>query len=150
MRGSGEVLISASAASAVRHHNALIRTREIVHQLVGFAIVENGPDWDLEHHIFTVSAGPVGSFAVSAASSFVFRIEAKMHQRIVALTGFHYDVATASAVTARGAAAGHKLLPPECNNPVAAVTGFHSNSGLIDKHQRSFDSKRWSSFPLIA
>src|SRR5690349_1654003 len=146
MCGSGEVLVAASTAAPVRHHNAFIRTREVVHQLPGFPVVENGPNWDLEHHVFTVSAGPVGSFAVGAASSLVFRIEAEVDQRIVPFARFHDDVAAAPAVTARGAAARDKLFATERNNPVAPVTRLHPNPCLIDKHQRSFDSKRWSSF----
>jgi hypothetical protein len=47
MRRCGEVLIAASTTSTVRHHDALIRARKVVHQLAGLAIIEHGPDRDL-------------------------------------------------------------------------------------------------------
>src|SRR5262249_42967184 len=115
---------------------------KIVHQLTSFAVVENGPDRDLQHYVFAISTRFVGAFAMSAASTFIFGIEAEMYERIVALAGFHDDVAAASAITARRSTAGDKLFPAERDNPVAAVAGLHPNSRLIDEHERTLDFKR--------
>ena len=59
--------------------HVVVQQREVVHQLPAVAVVENGTDRDLENYVFAVSARPVGTFAVRAASCLVFRIEAKMY-----------------------------------------------------------------------
>src|SRR5215469_1998390 len=130
MRRCGKVLIAASTTPALRHDDALIRARKIMHQLTSCAVIENGPNRDLEHYVFTISAGPVGSFAVRAASTFIFGIEAEVYQRVVALAGFHDDVAAASAITAGRSSTRDKLLAAESDNPVAAIAGLHPNSCL--------------------
>ena len=71
---------------------------------------------------------------MASALCFVFRIEAKVNQRVVPFARFHDDVTAASAITAGGASAGNKLLSPEGNTPVAAVPRLHPNSSFIDKH----------------
>ena len=50
---------------------------------------------------------------MTAALGFVFRIEAEMHERIVALARFHDHVAALAAVAAGRTAARNELLPPE-------------------------------------
>ena len=77
---------------------------------------------------------------MAPALCLVFGIEAEMDQRIVPFARFHDDIAAASAIAARGAAAGNKLLPPEGNAPVAAIPSLHPNSSLIDKHISSVAS----------
>jgi hypothetical protein len=64
----------------------------------------------------------------------VFGIEAEVNQRVVPFARFHDDIAAASAITARGATAGNKLLPPERNAPVAPIPSLHTNASFIDKH----------------
>jgi hypothetical protein len=71
---------------------------------------------------------------VASALCFVFGIEAEVYQRVVPFARFHDDIAAASAITARGAAAGHKLLPPESNAPVAPIPSLYTNPSLIDEH----------------
>lgn len=70
------------------------------------------------------------------ALSFVFRIKSKMHQRIVTLAGFHDHIAALAAIAARRSPSRNELLPPEGKTAVPAVSGFHANYGLINKHAR--------------
>ena len=58
------------------------------------------------------------------------------------LAGFHNDVATLAAISARRASARDKLLPPEGEASVATVTGFHSNFGFINEHRCANQSLR--------
>src|SRR6185437_907092 len=60
---------------------------------------------------------------------------AKMHQRVVPLAGFHNDIATASAVSARGTTAWNELFPTECHAAIAAIAGFYTNFGFVDEHE---------------
>src|SRR5205085_9687178 len=90
----------------------------------------------LQHDAFAFAAGAVGAFAVAAALGGVFRIKAEVHQRIVALAGFHDDIAATAAIAAAGAAARDKLLPAKGHAAVAAVAGSNADFGFIDEHLR--------------
>jgi hypothetical protein len=46
----------------------------------------------------------------------------------------HQHVAAVTAITARGPAAGYKLLSAEGYATVAAVSRFHSNSCFVNEH----------------
>ncbi len=72
-----------------------------------------------------------------AALGLVLGVVAEMDQRIVALRGFHDDVAAPAAVAARGTAARNELLSPEGHATIAAVTGFDANFCFIDKHRKT-------------
>src|SRR5215469_17641475 len=63
-----------------------------------------------------------------------------MNQRVVALAGFHEDVAALAAVAARGPSAGDKLLAPEGDAAVAAITSLYADCGFVDEHEK--DSHR--------
>jgi hypothetical protein len=71
---------------------------------------------------------------VTSALRLVFRIETKMHQRVVALAGFHDDIAALTTIAAGRAAARDELLPSKSKAAVAAVAGFDSDYGLVDEH----------------
>src|SRR5438270_8280286 len=96
----GKMLVAASAASALRHNHALVWVREIVQALAGFIVINNGPDRDFQDDAFTVTTSAVGAFAVASTLAFVFRVKAEMHQRVMALAGFHHNVAAAAAISA--------------------------------------------------
>jgi hypothetical protein len=134
MRGGGEMLVPASAPSPLGGDDALIGMLEVMHQRPGFVVIQHGAYRDFQNRIHAFPATAVGAFAMASALGFVFRIEAKVNQRIVPFARFHDDIATASAITAGGAAAGNKLLSPEGNTPVAAIPRLYSNSSFIDKH----------------
>jgi hypothetical protein len=71
---------------------------------------------------------------VASALAFVFRVKAKMDQRIMALTGFHHDVAAAATVATGGAAARNKLLPAKGHASVATVAAFDPDDRFVNKH----------------
>jgi hypothetical protein len=52
----------------------------------------------------------------------------------MAFARFHYYIAAAPAIAARGPATRHKLLPPECHAPIPAATGLYPNYRFIDEH----------------
>ena len=130
----GEVLVAAAAAAAFGDDEALVGLLEVVDQLAGFLIVKRGADRDLQDDGMAVEAGAVGAHAVLAALRLVLGVVAEVDERVVALAGFHDDVAAAAAVAAGGAAAGHELLAPEGHAAVAAVAGLYANFGFIDEH----------------
>src|ERR1700731_1874161 len=130
----GKVLIAPAAASALGNNHALIRVRKILKTLTGFVIVNNGSDGNFEYDAFAVAASAVGAFAVASALAFVFRVEAKMDERIVALTGLHDDIPAPATVAAGRTAARDKLLPAKGHAPVATVAGLNPDNCFINKH----------------
>src|SRR5206468_1381176 len=102
--------------------------------LSGIGVVENRAHWHLQDYVCAFPPGAIRAFSVTSPLGFVFGVETKMHQRIMTLAGFHNDVATLAAVSARGPSAGDKLLPPEGEASVAAVARFDSNFGFINEH----------------
>ena len=136
MSGSREARVAASAASAAGDHHALIRAREIVYTLAGVGIVDDRPDRDLQDNVRALAPGPVGTFAVASALRLVLGIEAEVDKGVVALAGFHDDVAAAAAVAARGPAARYELLAAEGEASVAAVASLYADIGFVDEHGR--------------
>ena len=120
----GKVLIATTTSSALGHDHTLVRMREIVQALAGLIVIDNGPDGDFQDDAFAIAAGAVGAFAVASALAFVFRVKAEMDERIMALAGFHHNVAAAAAVAAGRAAARNKLLPAKGHASVATVAGL--------------------------
>ncbi len=80
----------------MRHHDPLIGTREVVHHFASDLVENDGADGHLQHDVVALTAGLVRAFAVASALGLVFGIEAEVHQRVVALAGFHDDVAAAA------------------------------------------------------
>jgi hypothetical protein len=58
-------------------------------------------------------------------------------ERVVALAGFHDDVAAAAAIAAGRTAARDELLAAEGHAAIAAVTGFHTNFGFVDEQKKT-------------
>jgi hypothetical protein len=73
---------------------------------------------------------------MTSALGRVFRIETEVYQRVMALAGFHNDIATAPAVSTRWTSARNELLPTKGHAAVPTVSGLHSNFGFIDEHAR--------------
>src|ERR1700757_1372335 len=109
--------------------------REIVHQLTRKLVVDHRAHRNFEHDVLALAARLVRAFAVASALGLVLGIEAEMDQRVVALAGFHDDVAAAPAVAAGGAAARDELLAAKGHAAIAAVTGLYPNFGFIDEHR---------------
>src|SRR6266404_5047578 len=121
MGGGLEAGVASSAAAAAGDHDPVIGTREVMHDVAGVGRVNNRPDWNLQENVYTFATGLVRSFAVTAALGFVFRIETKMDQGVVALAGFHDDVATLAAISAGWPSARDKFLPAEGEAAIATV-----------------------------
>src|SRR5277367_2650220 len=58
-----------------------------------------------------------------------------MYQRVVALAGFHDDVASIASIAARRAAVRFKCLPAEGHAAIAAVACLDPNFSLINEHK---------------
>ena len=132
--GGGEVLVAAPTASAVGDDDALVGMLEVVDELAGIVIEDEGADGDFEDDVVAVAAGAVGAHAVLAALGAVERVVAEVHEGVVALGGFHDDVAAASAVSTGGPAARNEFFAAEGHAAVTTVTGFDPDFGFVDKH----------------
>src|SRR6185437_10791565 len=141
MGGSGKLRIASPAASPAGHDDPLVGSGKVVDFFSSFVVIKNRADWDFKEDVGTLFAGAVGAFSVASALRRVFRVEAEVHQSVVALAGFHDDVAATAAIAARRAAARDVLLAPESEASVAAVTGLYANFGFIYEH--GLESRRW-------
>jgi hypothetical protein len=132
--------IASSAATAAGDYDPVIGRREVMHDLAGIGVVNYRPDWNLQENVYTFAPGFVRPFAVTSTLGFVFRVEAKMDQGVMALARFHDDVATLAAVATGWAPAGNKLLPAEGEAAVATVAGLYADCGFIDEHGKKRQS----------
>jgi hypothetical protein len=140
--GRGKARVAAAASPAAGNYETLVGLREFEHFLPGFVIVHNRSDGNLQKDVATVASGFVRTFAVASAFRAVFGIEAEVHQRVVALAGFHGHVAAFAAITARRTAAGDELLPTKGHAAIAAVSRLDPNFRLIDKHAVNRERKQ--------
>ena len=136
MGGGGEASVAASAAPAASDDDALIGAGKIVQALAGSVVIKDGADGDFEHDVVAFASALIAAFTVASALGLVFRVEAEMHQRVVALAGFHVNVAAAPAIAAGRAAARNELFAAKGDASVAAVAGFYADSGFINEHGR--------------
>src|SRR5439155_17111372 len=90
---------------------------------------------DFENDIVAFASALVAAFTVASTLGLVLGIETEMHQRVVTLAGLHVHVAAAAAIAAGGAAARNELFAAEGDASVAAVAGFHADSGFINEHE---------------
>src|SRR3954462_322019 len=98
MSRCSEVLVAATTAAAASHYDALVGTGKIMHHCACGFVIDDRPNGNLQRDALALFARAVGTFTVAPALGFVFRIETEMHERVVALAGFHDDVATAAAI----------------------------------------------------
>src|SRR5712671_5335097 len=115
----GELCVAASAAAAAADNDAVVRVREIVNDFSRIFVIHDRPDRNFQDDALTIAAGFFGAFTVPPALSAVFGVETEMHQRVVALAGFHPDVATFTAVTAGWSSAWDEFFPPEGHTAVS-------------------------------
>ncbi len=131
-----EACIAASTAPAAGNDNTIVGAGEVVYFLSGFVVVHDRAHRNFQQDVHALAAGAVRAFAVTSALRLVFRIEAEVHQRVVAFAGLHDDVAALAAIAARRSAARDKLLPAESHAAIAAVPGLDPNFCLVDEHSR--------------
>ena len=75
-----------------------------------------------------------------AALSLVLGVVAEVDQRVMALRGYHDDVAATAAVAARWSASRDEFFAPKGHATVAAVAGLDTNFRFIDEHREQPDS----------
>src|SRR5579864_8138807 len=129
-----ELRIAAPTPPAARDYDAIVWPRKIVYFLARVGVINNGSDRHFEHDVHALTPGFIRTFTVAPALRLVFRIEAEMNQRVVALAGLHDDVAAFAAVPAGWTSAWNKLFAPEGEAAVPAVAGLHANCGLFNEH----------------
>src|SRR5579864_829818 len=132
----GEAGVAASAASAASDYEALVGLRKLENFISGLVVVDDGSDRNFQNYVAAIASGFVRALAVTSALGFVFGIETEMDQGVVALAGFHDDVAALAAVAPGGPAARDEFLASEGHAAVAAVAGGDSDFGFIDEHGR--------------
>ena len=132
--GGGEVLVAAAAASALGDDDFFAGMGEVVDELAGVVVVEQGADGDVEDGVLAGVAGHVGAHAVLAALGLPFGVEAEVDEGVVHAGGAHEDVAAVAAVAAGGTAAGDEFFAAEGHAAVAAVAGLDADSCFIDEH----------------
>jgi hypothetical protein len=86
---------------------------------------------------------------VAAAFSFVFRIEAKVDQRVMPLAGFHHNVSAFATVSAGRTAPRDEFLPPKSHATVAAPARLDSNFCFINEHDLSRCRQKTPDFQYI-
>ena len=111
-----------------------IRPRKIMHHFAGLIVINNRAHRNLQGDALAFRPGAVGAFAMTPALCLVLRIKSEMHQRVVALAGFHDHVPATSAIAAAGSSARYKLFPAERHAAIAARSGGNANSCFIDEH----------------
>src|SRR5258706_2078201 len=133
----GEVLIAASAASAMRDQNALAGLGEVGDGFVGLLVVRNGANRNQQRHVVAGVASAVRTFAVAAAIGLEFAVVAVAQQRVVVGIGLEVDAAAAAAIAAGGSAARNVFFAAKRDAAVAAVTGFYVDFGFVNEHRKN-------------
>ena len=72
---------------------------------------------------------------MASALRFIFRVKTEVHQGIVALAGFHNDVAAVTAIAAGWPTPRNILFPAERQATVAAIASFYPDCSFIDEHE---------------
>src|SRR6185295_16547877 len=111
--GCFEVCISETASTAGDNPKLVIGSGEIVQQLTGLVVIDDGSARNSNIEIFSVLAAPVAAHAMLSAFSFKRMLEAKFEQRIFVGIRNQIDIATVATVASAGSAARNKFFPPE-------------------------------------
>ena len=109
---------------------------EIVEDLAGFDIVNDGSDGHANFEVFTAAAVPIASFTMTTAFSTERVIEAKFEKRIFVRVGNQIDASPVSTVAAARTALWNKLLPSERDAAVTTTAGLDCDVGFVDEHGR--------------
>ena len=139
----GEVLVASAAPTAFGYDDGFIGPGEVVDELAGGVVVEEGAYGNFEGCTFARVSGAVGAEAVASALGFVLGVEAEVDQGVVAEGGGHEDVAPVTAISAGGTALGNELFAAKGHAAVATVTGFDTDSCFINKHFNFQCTRMW-------
>jgi len=133
VRGGGKVLVATASAAAAGDDDLFVGVGEVVDEVAGVVVVEQGADGDFEDGVFAGGPGHIGAEAVAATLGLVLGVEAEVDEGVVGKRGLHEDIAAVAAVSAGGTAAGDELFSAECHATVAAIACFDPDSCFIDK-----------------
>src|ERR1035438_5691874 len=98
--GRCESRVATAAASASGNDHSLIRGREIEHLPARFLVIDNRSHWNLQEYVLAFAPTLVRALAMTSALRLVFRIKTEMHQRVMALAGFHDHISAVTSVSA--------------------------------------------------
>jgi len=129
------VLVATASAASAGDDDLFVGVSEVVDELAGVVVVEQGSDGNFEEGVLASEAGHVGAEAVASALGLPLGIEAEVDQGVVGEGAGHEDVAAVAAVAAGGASAGDELFSSEGHAAIAAVASLYSNSCFINKHR---------------
>src|SRR5699024_6830511 len=128
----GEVLVAPAPPAALTEDEGLV-PGDVLDDLLGLRVPDDGAPGDLQDQIGPVLAGAALAGAVHAVFRHIFALIAEVHEGGHVVVGHHHHVAAPAAVAPVGAAGRHVLLPVEGDHPVAPVAGAHGDLGGIYK-----------------
>jgi hypothetical protein len=132
VRRAGKAGISATAATAFCSNPGLPVLGEIEENVTCRFIDHTRPDGHLHREALALVSGAIATLAVASSLSRVFRVEAKMQQRVAMNGSRHGDITAAAAVAAARSSMGNVLFPPKREAPVTAVARFYGDSYFVD------------------
>src|SRR5882762_3508631 len=142
MPGLCEVLVAATASSAMNDQDAVPGSGEIGDGFPGLIVKGQCAHGDFQNHVLAGIARAVGAFAVTAAIGFEFAVVAIAKKGVVIEVGFEVDAAAIAAVAAGGAAARNVFFAAESHAAIAAVAGLQEYFGFINEHENKTPEKR--------
>src|SRR5271163_2703552 len=99
--GLGEVLVTASTASALRDQDSLAGVGQVGDSFAGLVVVGDCAEGNVQDHVPAGVAGAIRAFAVTTAVRLEFAIVAVAQKRIVVRIRFEINTAAVAAVAAR-------------------------------------------------
>src|ERR1035437_385748 len=140
IRGRLELCVAKSTFPTPSQENALMRLCQICEHALRADFARNRPDWKMKHQIFTTPAGTKTSLTLVAILGLVLAPIPEVEQRRKLRIGLEIDNAPMAAVASIRSALRHILLPAPGNNAIAALAGFDSNFGFVEKlHEENLD-----------
>ena len=128
-----EMRVAVAAIAAAAEHDSLAGLVEVGDQRFAVVIEDLGAEGDADQHVLGRGPGAVRPGAVAALRGAEMLGVAEVDQRVEVLDRLEDDVPAAPAIAAIRAAELHELLPAECDDSVAAITGADIDLGLVEK-----------------
>ncbi len=103
-------------------------------EITRFSVMNLCADRNLNYGIHTMFPESILPLTVPAAFRFMFRVVAKMQQRIVTLVRFNPDVSAVTTIPAGRATARDKFFAPESCDAISTVASFYLDLNSVNKH----------------
>ena len=129
--GGGEVLVAPAPPAALTEDEGLV-PGDVLDDLLGLRVPDDGAPGDLQDQIGPVLAGAALAGAVHAVFRHILALIAEVHEGGHVVVGHHHHVAAPAAVAPVGAAGRHVLLPVGYLQRVlpSSAPPFHSNKWI--------------------